>query len=161
MLLFTDHSAFLANTWPRASVEGPLWNIHATWVLVFAIYICGISCGIWSTKLLQKHIYIYEEYRVAYQIQLISQKHIYIYEEYRVAYPNCIWCFEENSKFYFSRSHIYIWGISCGISKFCKKLKHSSFWRLGGAKSWNIHHFAGSHVCQKLTEIKQTRPASE
>ena len=24
------------------------------------------------------HIYIYEEYRVAYQIHLISQKHIYI-----------------------------------------------------------------------------------
>ena len=52
------------------------------------------------------HIYIYEEYRVAYQIQLISQKHIYIYEEYRVAYPNCIWCFEENPTINSTISHI-------------------------------------------------------
>ena len=89
------------------------------------------------------HIYIYEEYRVAYQIQLISQKHIYIYEEYRVAYPNCIWCFEENSKFYFSRSHIYMRNIVWHIqvlqkaetfiilkARRCQKLKHSPFCRV-------------------------------
>ena len=51
------------------------------------IYICGISCGIWSTKLLQKRIYIWG-----------------------------ISCCISNS-INFTETHIYIWGISCGISK--------------------------------------------
>ena len=118
------------NIWPRASVEGPLWNIKVTPLLVFAIY-----------------IYIYVEYRVAYEAQ------------------NC-----------FKNAYIYIWGISCCISNsinftethiymrnivlhiqiaygVLKKTQNFIFrdhiyiyeeYRVAYpsfAKSWNIHHF--------------------
>ena len=119
---------------------GPLWNINRTWVLVFAIYICGISCGIWSTKMLQKHIYIYEEYRVEYHFLSISQKHIniYIYEEHRVEYPNCTWHFEESPKNNSTKSHIYmkniVWNIMCLPRASRNQAKTSSL----GIALWNI-----------------------
>ena len=60
--------SFVLYIWPRASLEGPLWNIKVHSVLVFAIY-----------------QYIYVEYRVEYEAQN-CYKQAYIYGEYRVEY---------------------------------------------------------------------------
>ena len=56
------------NTWPRASGEGPLWNIKLTPMLVFAIYIYVEHRVEHEAQKVKENTYIYEEHRVEHQI---------------------------------------------------------------------------------------------